>query len=256
MRKFRPAVLLTMALSLAAFSCNKPGAPAPLAAATPLLTLDPAVSGSVSGTVSFDGPIPAPKPIDMSAAPDCQRLHATPADFPDVVTDDHRALANAVVYVKSGLGRYDFPRPATPAILGQKGCLYEPHVVALRVGQSLEISNEDSTVHNIHALPKINSAWNRSEQPNQPPVVVNFEHPELAIPLMCNVHPWMRGYLFVFDHPYFAVTSRSGAFSLANLPPGTYTIEAWQEKFGTLEQSVTVAPHSARTVAFRFHSVP
>ena len=75
---------------------------------------------------------------------------------------------------------------------------------------------------------------------------------ELAIPVKCNVHPWMKSYIFVFKNPYFAVTTKDGKFDLSNLPPGTYTIEAWQEKYGVQDQQVTIGPKESKTVSFTF----
>ena len=141
-----------------------------------------------------------------------------------------------------------------PVVLDQKGCLYQPRVVALMTNQPLEIRNSDPTIHNVHAMPKSNAEWNRAQRAGTPAIDTSFQKPELAIPLMCNVHPWMRAFVFVFDHPYFSVTGGDGKFELKNLPPGTYTIEAWQEKLGTRSQTVTLGPREAKQVSFRFKS--
>ena len=255
-----PVCALACALLLA--GCN-PGPivdtprPAPPAgpASGPVLTLDPSTASTLSGTVSLDGPPPAPRRIDMSAEPSCQQMHPQPANFPDVVTGPNGALANVVIYIRSGLGNYHFEVPADSVLLDQKGCLYQPQIVALIAGQRLEIRNSDATVHNIHSMARRNPSWNKS-QPEGTTVFETFPHPELAIPLVCNVHPWMRSFAFVFDNPYFAVTPTSGKFSLPNLPPGTYTIEAWHQRYGVLDQSVTISPHSSATISFVFHSTP
>jgi hypothetical protein len=122
------------------------------------------------------------------------------------------------------------------------------------VDQPLDVKNDDPTVHNVHAAPQVNSEWNKSEDIGAAPIEEKFSRPEMAIPVMCNVHPWMRALAFVFDNPYFAVTSTSGTFTLKNLPPGTYTIAAWQEKFGTLDQTVTIAPKQSQSTSFTFKS--
>ena len=72
--------------------------------------------------------------------------------------------------------------------------------------------------------------------------------------VLCNIHPWMCAYVFAFSHPYFDVTTKKGTFELKNLPPGTYTIEAWQEKYGTQDQSVTLAAKGKESVSFTFKS--
>lgn len=78
------------------------------------------------------------------------------------------------------------------------------------------------------------------------PIETSFDRPELAMKVLSNIHPWMCAYVFGFSHPYFDVTSKKGTFELKNLPPGTYTIEAWQEKYGTQDQSVTPAAEEAK----------
>jgi len=229
------------------------GAAAPAAGGA---AVDPTTAGSVTGSVSLDGAAPTPKPINMSAEPYCQKAHTSPVVPQEVVVGDKGALANVVVYVKDGLGNFTFDTPSTPVPLDQKGCMYEPHVVALMAGQTLEVKNDDQTTHNIHPMPKSNQEWNTSQPPGASAIDNSFARAELGIPVKCNVHPWMKSYIAVFKHPYFFVTDKSGSFDLKNLPPGTYTLEAWQEKYGTVDQTVTIGPKEAKTVNFVFKSAP
>lgn len=215
-------------------------------------TIDMATVGSISGTVTLDGAPPTFKPINMSAEPYCQKAHTSPVVPQEVVTGEKGALANVIVYVKDGLGNYSYETPKEPATIDQKGCMYDPHVVALMAGQTLSVRNNDQTTHNIHPLPKDNREWNKSQPPGAPPIEESFARPELPIPVKCNVHPWMKCYISVFKHPYFAVTTKSGTFDLKNLPPGTYTLEAWHEKYGTVDQTVTIGPKESKTVSFTF----
>jgi hypothetical protein len=221
---------------------------------TPSASVDPATTGAITGTVTLDGMPPASKPIDMSASPACVQANPTPVFPPIVVTGDKGALANVVVYVKDALGNYRFDTPAQTAVLQQKNCMYEPHVVALMTNQPFEIQNNDPTMHNVHPLPKRNRQWSASQPAGSAALKETFTRPEFAMPVLCNVHPWMRAMVFVFDHPYFAVTLREGNFELKNLPPGTYTIEAWHETLGAQDQSVTVARHESKSVSFTFKS--
>jgi hypothetical protein len=220
----------------------------------PAATVDPATAGSITGTVTLDGAPPALRPIDMRAAPACVQLNPSPVVPPVVVTGGNGTLANVVVYVKSGLGNYRFVAPTAPAILDQKNCMYAPHVVALMTNQPFEIRNDDPTMHNVHPMPRHNRQWNSSQPPGAAPLKSSFARPELAIPVVCSVHPWMRAFVFAFDRPYFAVTSKTGKFELQNLPPGTYTIEAWHEQYKTLDQTVTLAPRESKSISFTFHS--
>jgi hypothetical protein len=130
--------------------------------------------------------------------------------------------------------------------------MYDPHVLAVMAGQTLEVKNDDQTTHNIHPTPKDNRDWNQSQPPGATPIEQSFARPEFAIPVKCNVHPWMKSYIFVFKNPYYAVTSKDGKFELKGLPPGTYTIEAWQEKFGVVDQTVTIGPKESKDVNFTF----
>ena len=218
----------------------------------PSAVVDPATVATITGTVTLDGTPPAIPPIIMSAAPECAKLHSSPLVYPQVVTGDHGALADVIVYVKSGVANYRFDVPAAPATLDQSGCMYEPHVLGVMASQKLDIKNTDPIVHNVHPVPHQNRAWNESQPVGSAAIETSIDHAELAVRVLCNLHPWMRAYVFVFSHPYFDITSKTGTFELKNLPPGTYTIEAWQEKYGTQDQSVTLAAKEAKSISFTF----
>jgi plastocyanin len=221
----------------------------------PTAVVDPATAGSVTGTVTLDGPPPASKPIDMSASPACVQANPTPVTPAVVVIGEKGGLANVVVYVKDGLASYRYDTPAETAVLQQKNCMYDPHVVALMTGQPFEVQNNDPTMHNVHPMPKHNRQWSTSQPAGSAALKETFTRPEFAMSVLCNVHPWMRSTVFVFDHPYFAVTSETGTFELKNLPPGTYTIEAWHESYAAEDQTVTVGPKETKAVAFTFKSI-
>jgi plastocyanin len=225
---------------------NAPEQPAPTK------VVDPATVGTITGTVTLEGTPPAPHEIMLSGSLACAKLHSSPLIYPEVVTGNHGTLAGVIVYVKSGLGNYRFAAPAAPARIDQQGCMYEPHVQGLMVGQKLSVTNTDPVLHNILMLPHQNRPWNKSQQIGSTPIETSFDHPELAMKVLCNIHPWMCAYVFAFSHPYYDVTSKKGTFKLKNLPPGTYTIEAWQEKYGTQDQTVTLAAKGAKSISFAF----
>ncbi len=206
---------------------------------------------TVRGTVHFEGKIPAAKAINMAADPVCAKQHPSPVLAQPVVTDSNGDLQNVVVFVSDGLGDQKFDPPAQPATVEQKGCLYQPHVMAMRANQPLEVVNDDSTSHNIHPTPANNREWNKAEPPGSK-LEEAFAREEVAIPVKCNVHPWMKGYIAVFKHPFFAVTGKDGAFDLSNLPPGTYTIKAWHETLGSSTQTVTVGANETKEISFVF----
>ena len=132
--------------------------------------------------------------------------------------------------------------------------MYEPHVFGVMAGQDIEIANDDPTNHNIHPLPKENREWNESQPPSSEAKKKSFARQEASPPITvkCNVHPWMRAYIAVVGHPFFAVTGDDGTFTIKGLPPGTYKVEAWHEKFGAKEMDVTVAPKDTKTADFEF----
>ena len=180
------------------------------------------------------------------------KMHPGGATTEETITGSDGTLGNVIVYVSEGLGDRTFEPPANPVVIEQKGCTYRPHVLAMQANQKLQIVNSDPTSHNIHPMPANNREWNKSQPAGQPPIEATFAREEIAIPVKCNEHPWMRASIAVFKHPFFMVTGKDGKFELKNLPPGEYTISAWHEKFGTAEQKITVGPKETKTVDFVF----
>src|SRR5579871_2862682 len=206
---------------------------------------------TVRGVVRVEGQIPAGKSISMAADPACAKQHPSPILAQEVVADTKGDLQNVIVFVSEGLGDRTFDPPPGPVVVEQKGCQYQPHVLAVRANQTLQLVNDDPTSHNIHPVPANNREWNKAEPPGSK-MEETFAREEIAIPVKCNVHPWMKGYIAVFKHPYFAVTGKDGGFDLSNLPPGTYTIKAWHEKLGTSTQTVTVGANETKEISFVF----
>jgi plastocyanin len=224
------------------------GAAAPAAAP---VTVDTANAGAVTGKVTFAGTPPAPTPIKLSSDPYCQKANPGLATETEVVGKDG-AVENVFIYVKDGLGNQKFPAPAEPVTLDQKGCHYTPHVLGIQVGQPLQIINSDDTLHNVHGLPKANKEFNQGQPIQGMKMTHTFSTKEVMIPFKCDVHGWMNAWIGVLDHPFYAVTTADGTFSLKGLPPGTYTIEAWHEKLGTQTQTITVGAKETKDVAFTF----
>ena len=209
--------------------------------------------GTVSGKVTFEGTPAKMKPIDMSKEPSCAKMYTTPPLAETVVTGTGNSLENVVVYVSAGAP--DDAAPSTAAVFTQKGCRYIPHVLAFQVNQEIKIANEDQTSHNIHPLPKLNREWNKSQPPGTPPITEKYDKNEIFA-VKCNVHPWMHGNFAVLKNSHYAVTGDGGAFSLANLPPGKYTITAWHESYGEQTQDVTISGSETKTVNFVFKAKP
>tara|TARA_B100001996_G_scaffold324033_1_gene269391 strand:+ start:147 stop:854 length:708 start_codon:yes stop_codon:yes gene_type:complete len=209
-------------------------------------------AGEVKGSVKYVGKPPKAKRLRMDADPVCAASHQEAAKAESFVVDANGNLANVIVYLKNV--KYDGKVPAKAKTLDQAGCVYTPHVLGVQAGQPIKILNSDATMHNIHGLPKVNREFNFGMPKTLKEKTITFDKAEDVFVVKCDVHPWMKSYTQVFDHPYFSVTDKSGNYSIPNVPDGTYEIVAWQEKFGskrTLSQSVTVKSGKA-VVNFEF----
>jgi plastocyanin len=241
----RRICLLLLTLS----ACNNPSTPKPPRIPTPL---DLSTVGTVSGQVHFEGTVPDQTILQLGGWSACAVQH--PDGLPqtaDVLVHDGK-LQNAVVYIKQGLGERIFAVPTKSVTSDQTGCLFLPRIMAVRVDQPLQFLNSDPTAHNVHGLPQQARPWNFSLGVKGASRTINIETPENIIPIKCDIHGWMRAYIGVFDHPYFAVTDANGSFSLPDIPPGDYIIEAWHERFGTQEQPVTLGEKGQQELVFTF----
>jgi hypothetical protein len=211
--------------------------------------------GKISGTVKLDGTAPHMKGIDMSKDPYCSKAHASdPAHLETVVAGANGGLENVVLYISDGLAGGALTEvPTTEPVFDQKNCMYTPHVLAMDVNQKFKVNTSDQTTHNIHPLPNPltgNIPWNQSQPPGAQPIEKSWKSPEV-IPVQCNIHPWMHGWFVVVKGPY-ATTDGNGAYTINNVPPGSYTVTAWQESYGTLTQKVTVAAGQSGKADFTF----
>ena len=218
-----------------------------------LTTVDPATAASIHGVIHFTGSAPAPVQIDMGMDPGCTIDNHEP-NFSQQYAVNHGALANVYIYVKQGLEGKNFAVPTTPVLLDQKGCRYEPHVIALMTGQTLKVLNSDPTMHNVHAQPNApsNPQWNMSQMPKGAPIEKTFHDPEAMMPFKCNQHPWMKAYVNIAANPFYAISDADGKFEIKGLPPGEYTIAALHEAAGEKTQTITLSPKDAKAIDFTF----
>ncbi|HEX6161273.1 MAG TPA: carboxypeptidase regulatory-like domain-containing protein [Thermoanaerobaculia bacterium] len=234
------------ALAETSTAAGTTGGAAP-AAAAPVV----ADAATINGLVKFEGAPGKGAPVQMAADPFCQSQHKTPVLDESMMVGGAGELANVIVYVKNApAGNY--PAPA-PAVLDQKGCQYIPHVTAVQVGQPVQIKNSDATLHNVHAMPAVNSGFNEGQPVQGMVSTKKFDKVEMKpFRIKCDVHGWMNSYMAVLPHPYHGVSGTNGSFNIGNLPPGSYTIVAWHEKFGAQEQQVTVGAKESKAINFSF----
>src|SRR6516162_2705217 len=172
--------------------------------------VDPATAATITGSIQYVGSKPPRKAIDMSGDPACVEAHHAKAYDESLLVNPKGGLANAFVYIKSGLEGKSFETPSTPATLDQRGCWFTPRVLGLQINQPLQISNSDPVTHNVHPMAKSNREWNHSQGSGEPAITRRFVRPEVMIPVKCNIHSWMHCFIGVLDHPYFAVSDGDG----------------------------------------------
>ena len=217
--------------------------------------------GSITGKISYNGTAPEAKRIDTSADANCA------SKSPNLMSEDwvvkNGKLANTFVYIKDGtiegakkISEYGWPTPSSAVTLDQNGCHYRPHVLGVVVKQDINITNSDPTTHNIHFTPKNNPDWNQSQPNGAQALIHKLNVAEVLVPVKCNQHPWMRAYVGVLKHPFFAVSAEDGSFTIKNVPPGKYTVVAWHENppGNGIEKpmEVTVPAKGAATADFTF----
>lgn len=220
---------------------------APVAAEVPQKkAIDPTSTATVTGVITFSG-TPPPSTMLTASSADCQAARPGPFSAEDVKVNGGK-VQDAFVWVKSGLEAYGFPAPEGSVKVDQKGCMYNPRIIGVRAGQDLEFMNSDATLHNISSKPAGQGGWN-FVTPQGMSGKRNFKKAEVPIKVGCDVHPWMKAWVGVVDHPFFAVTGADGTFKMPGLPAGTYTIAAWHELLGSVEQQVTIAAKESKDVA-------
>ncbi len=222
-------------------------------AATPVLR-----AADIVGTVTFKGTPPAEIPLtQMEDNADCMAMHTNTPTTHHYVVGANGEFGNVTVFLRNADGSEITGKStgasAPSAVLDQKGCLYDPTILAVQTGQKITVKNSDDCIHNVHAIPKVagNQEFNDPQQPGGADLSYSFPKPEMFLKFQCDVHPWMFAWVSVFDHPYFCVSGTDGKFAIKNVPPGKYTIVAAHRKAGTQTADVEVTDANA-TVNFTF----
>jgi plastocyanin len=204
------------------------------------------IAGDLTGVIHLKGTAPAAKEITpIKDDPNCAAMY--PGNLPKTmfyVVDANGDLADVVVVIK-GVPSQPAAASAAPIVLDQKGCLYYPQILAVQTGQKLVVKNSDSCVHNVHTKPAANPESNQVQMPGGADLTYTFDKPEPFLKFQCDVHPWMFAWVTVVDHPYFAVSGKDGKFTIKNIPPGKYTVEATHRKLGTQTAEIEVKADGA-----------
>jgi hypothetical protein len=223
----------------------------------------PRSGATVSGQALLIGKPPAPAPQPHGSDPYCAKKEL--ADD-SLVVDGQGGIRSVFVRVVEAAGGPYAP-PSEPVNVTQLDCRYRPRVLGAVRGQPVVVSNSDGTLHNVHALLGDTTLLNQVQVDSAAPLIdlqkalrqMDAAAPrpaEAPLRLRCDVHPWMSAYLFVLDHPFFAVTAEDGRFTLRNLPPGDYTLQAFHERLGTQSARIHVAPSEPAAtpakIEFRF----
>ena len=201
----------------------------------------PAHAAAIKGTTVLAGNPPEPRKLPVTID---QYVCGREKDAEDLVVGPQRGVRNTVVWLATPPTGGKWQNTDTKIEMDQKGCVFVPRVVIVPAGGTVDFLNSDRLLHNLHSVSRENPSFNRT-QPKGRTIPVAFARPEI-IRVNCDLHSWMRSWVVVAEHPYYALTNEAGEFTLPNVPPGKYTLSIWHETLGTTSREVTVGPQDVR----------
>ncbi|MEZ4299039.1 MAG: carboxypeptidase regulatory-like domain-containing protein [Polyangiaceae bacterium] len=229
-------------------SSGKPTA----AATTSAAAAAPAKEGNatIKGVVSFSGKAPEMKvPAKRKDADFCKDKEVA---YNAVLVKDGK-LKDVLVRISAGGVAGEWKAPEKHAEIDQADCMYMPRIQGVVAGQSIDIKNGDQTLHNVHAYKGTESLFNQAQPKGAAAISKDSPDEASVMKFSCDVHPWMRGFVVVTDHPFFAVSGEDGSFSIPKVPAGKYTVEAWHTQYGMLKkEAVEVKDSGEVTVDFEY----
>ncbi|MFO0972630.1 MAG: carboxypeptidase regulatory-like domain-containing protein [Phycisphaerae bacterium] len=202
--------------------------------------------GKITGVVTYTGKVPDPRKIAIVKDPETCGKH--PPTVPQLRVDDKGHVADAVVFLGNiAAGKMWSAKETDLHVVNQTTCEFDPHVQVIPIKLPFDIANNDPVAHNIKADQGVQTLFNHLQPRRGMRTEEKFEQPGL-VELRCNVHDWMRAYVYVVPHPYYAVTGADGTFTLENVPPGKYDLVVWQEFLGEQTFAVELTPEGTATV--------
>lgn len=184
--------------------------------------------GSISGTVKWSGPIPKIPRLPITKDPKiCDPAGETTRDLQRLIIGPDGGVANTVVYLTNVTRGKAWDLPATERTLDQRACAYVPHILLVPVSGEMQIKNSDPVLHTVHMM---GAATYNLPFPFQDQFISRTMHIPGLVEMKCNAgHVWMNAEALIVAHPYYAITDAHGSFTLTNVPPGNYQVEAWHE---------------------------
>ena len=208
-------------------------------------------TGTIKGHVRLSGKLPGNPIIRMGMDPMCSKMNAGKRVIQEYVAATiDGSLANIFVRLQGNFPQT--PVPAQPVTIDQRGCVYTPRVIGARVGQTVQIKNSDALLHNVDGLSGKNNGFNIAQP--RAGMVYEFKpkNEEVMLHVKCDVHNWMNAYVGIVTNPYFAVSNTTGTFEIDKVPPGTYTIQAWHERYGPVMKTIIVKAGAVTTIDFTY----
>jgi plastocyanin len=224
---------------------------------TALVLIAVSHAADITGIITFKGTPPPESPYDpLMENSDCAAMYKETPTTHFFVVSKNGGFADVILSLKDASGKEIIGKStgasASAVTLDQKGCLYSPTILAIQTGQKLIVKNSDQCIHNVHTISKNgNTDHNDAQMAGGADLTYTFDKPEMFLKFQCDVHPWMFAWVSIFDSPYFAVSDKDGKFTIKNVPPGKYTIEANHRKLGAQTQTIEVADKNG-TANFTF----
>ena len=209
--------------------------------------------GSVQGAVIFDGAAPD---LPLAEIAKDNEVCGDGSIIPNPVTIGAGGeLGDVVVYLEEVDEGKAWPEQ--DYVLDQQECAFEPYLQVVPKGVEMTIKNSDPVLHNVHPFEIVgdkrrtlfNLAQPQQDQTNTKKIKTRKGK---AVELACDAHSWMAGWLYVLEHPYYAVVGADGTFEIGDIPPGDYKLMAWHPVLGMQEQDLEVAAGGAVDASFQF----